>query len=217
MLTTAPHHRSFRSFRAVTIYIVFALVLAAAESSAGAQAVKVRFQVTPTPRRTCGAESLYFCLTFSGRDKITLAEAVKKLPAGYRGVSAADIVRLCASLDVPVHAMRTTFAELNSLETPSILHVNDEHFISFVRLEGDRVLLFDNTIGLLDCSQEWFKQQYQWHGDALVLRSRSALVLSFLQTKRFLFLTAGLFAIICGLYLLPARGRITTRERAGAA
>jgi ABC-type bacteriocin/lantibiotic exporter with double-glycine peptidase domain len=156
-------------------------------------------------RRTCGAEALRFCLLASGRSTPTLAEIQKQMPLGYEGVSAADMAELCRSLGVPARGVRTTLTELARAPTPSILHVDDSHFIVLVGLEGDRVVLFDNTIGLFDCTRDWFRQYYKWRGDALVLGPRTEPLWFFLRSPWSVLLSAGVFLSGCGLYFLLVR------------
>jgi ABC-type bacteriocin/lantibiotic exporter with double-glycine peptidase domain len=162
--------------------------------------VRVPFPV----KRSCAADSLYFCLHVNKAEGVTLAETEKQLPVGYEGVSAADILRASESFGVPAAGLRSNLRELAGLHRPCILHVNDDHFITFVRVDGDRLILFDNTLGLINCSESWFRHQYAWRGDAIVIGTRTPGWLSFLQSEGFLLFSAGVFLTACGVRFLLA-------------
>lgn len=179
--------------------------------------VKVLYRVPVPSRRTCGAESLCFALKVAGHGHIRLAEIEGSLPVGYHGVSAAAVAELCRSRNVPVQAVHTTLSGLNAYPAPAILHVNDSHFVVVVRSVGGRVLLFDNTVGLLDCPRGWFQRRYSWRCEALVLCEAPPVFLSLFQDRRGLLLSAGLFLAACGCYLLPARRPRASAASAGAA
>lgn len=169
--------------------------------------VHVRVDAVSASRRTCAAETLRFCLLLQDRSAPSLAEMEKRLPLGYEGVSAVEMAKLCESADISIRAIQTTLPDLALLASPSILHVEDSHFIVFVRLEGDRLVLFDNMIGLLDCSRKWFHEHYQWRGTALVLGERTTPLWFLLRSPWPVAFSAGLFVTMFGLHLLLARGQ----------
>lgn len=165
----------------------------------------LRVAAVSASRRTCAAETLRFCLLLQGRTAPTLAEIEKHLSVGYQGVSAADMAELCGSVGTPIRAIKTTFEDLKRLSSPSILHVDDSHFVVFVRSDGERLVLFDNMIGLFDCSRDWFHEHYQWRGTALVLGERTSSLWFFFRSPWALSFSAGVFVMMVGLHLLFAR------------
>ncbi len=105
------------------------------------------------------------------------------LPIGYSGVSAAQLAETCQELGVEVHPVRTNLHELATYAAPSILHVNRDHFIALLGRDGARLVVFDNTIGVFDCSETWFRGQYVWEGDTLVVGAVPSRYVSILRAK----------------------------------
>lgn len=199
----APHRFS-RSAQALVSLTILVPVLGGANGVLADEPAHMRVGAVSASRRTCAAETLCFCLLLQGRSAPSLAEMEKQLPIGYEGVSAAEMAKLCESAGVPIRARQTTIPDLALLSSPSILHVEDSHFIVFVRLDGDRLVLFDNMIGLLDCSRGWFRERYQWRGTALVLGERTTPLWFLLRSPWPVAFSAGLFATMLGLHMLLA-------------
>jgi hypothetical protein len=68
-----------------------------------------------------------------------------------------------------VTPIRTNMQELDNCACPLIMHVNDNHFITYLGKKEDRLILFDNGIGLFDCTRGWFTKYYRWDGAAIML------------------------------------------------
>ena len=63
----------------------------------------------------------------------------------------------------PIKAVKTDLDQLLRWNLPAILHVNESHFVAFLGLDGDRLVIFDSSMGLLDCTLGWFRERYQWN------------------------------------------------------
>jgi hypothetical protein len=127
----------------------------------------VRRPVSPRDHQYCGVDSLYIFLKRLGHDQ-SLAEMEENLPPTPRGISVEAIARYCENRDVKVSVVRASLDRLTDGHLPAILLVNDDHFVTVVATDEDRLLVFDNAYGLADCTAEWFMKQYRWDGLAIV-------------------------------------------------
>lgn len=132
-------------------------------------AARVRYRTPPTAQQCCGIDSLYVSLRAAGRVDVPLSVLEKELPLGPRGVSVEAIQASCQTHHVALTVVRTDLAMLRDCVNPVILHVNGDHFISFLGMKEGRLLIFDSTVGLFDCSPEWFSAYYKWDGVALIV------------------------------------------------
>ncbi len=92
----------------------------------------------------------------------------KELAVSAKGVSLEDLQRVCHRRGVHVTTLRTDLHHLRACATPSILHVNENHFVAVLGWEDDRLVLFDNVNGVIECSPEWFFDRYEWDGVVLM-------------------------------------------------
>src|SRR5262249_35131807 len=90
-------------------------------------------------------------------------------PLDPRGTKASDLVKWGREYGLPVEPVRTNLTTLKRWALPAVLHVNGNHYIALVGQEEGRFVVFDNNIGLFDCSAEWFQKRYSWDGVALVV------------------------------------------------
>jgi ABC-type bacteriocin/lantibiotic exporter with double-glycine peptidase domain len=205
MRTPYSNNRISRSFQGPLNLVFLLLSLGNMCEARAEEEARLRVAAVSASRRTCAAEALRFCLLLQGRSLPTLTEIERKLPIGYDGVSAADMADLCESAGIPIRAVKTTLDDLSILSSPSILHVDDRHFIVVVKIEGKRLLLFDNAVGLIDCTRGWFRENYQWSGTALVLGERTSSLWFFFRSPWSLSLSAGVLVMILGIRLLTLR------------
>jgi ABC-type bacteriocin/lantibiotic exporter with double-glycine peptidase domain len=162
-----------------------------------------------TPIQSCGVDCLYVCARVSGGEAVTLKALERDLHLGPQGVSAEGLTQACRSNRVACMAVRLVPERLNWCSNPMVLHVNDTHFISFLGWDQGRLLLFDNQIGLFDCTPGWFTAHYRWDGAAIVVGMPSPPILLMLYGPQ-----AG--SIACGLAALLLLGRWLLWRRTAA-
>jgi len=149
----------------------------AVPASAACQEVRIRgdadFRVLRVflgaDQETCGADTLYLCARLLGREP-SLRQLDRQLPATAKGASLASLADAALASGLPGELIEVDLARLRRWRTPAILFVNDGHFVGFVGTsESGRLLLFDNAIGLVECTPEWFAARYRWRGESLLL------------------------------------------------
>jgi hypothetical protein len=134
-----------------------------------ADGIRVLYRTPPTPVQSCGEDSLYVCLKMIGTKAITLGILEEDLSPGPRGVPLSAIERCCRKHSINCVALRVDKDNAFPHGAPMILHVNGDHFIAVLGQDGDRLRIFDNVVGLYDCTKVWFRQAYRWDGTALVV------------------------------------------------
>lgn len=162
--------RSSRYHRRVVLLTLLAvLVLAGVSRADDAPPYRVRHRFPASNEESCGIDTLYLCAKIQAYEG-SLQRLEEMLPLDKRGVSLASLDEAARSNGVQGELLHTDLARLQRWRLPAILHVNDSHFIGFVgTTEEGLLLLFDNAVGLLDCTPEWFDERYRWGGDALVM------------------------------------------------
>lgn len=153
--------------------VVAAQPVLAAETEAEVDEVRIRYPTPPTAAESCGVDSLYVCARLSGARLPSLPELEGKLPTTRAGVTVAALADVCRQHGVRGWVLHVPPRRLSWCDQPMILHVRNEHFVAFLGWDGDRLLVFDNAVGLLDCSPAWFERQYAWRGVAIVVGSPS--------------------------------------------
>lgn len=146
---------------------LFAVTLPAA--GAERDDYRLRYQVPPTPARACGVDCLYTCLRALGNEGLSLADLEKQLPPGPQGVSLESIRSVCRANGVRATPVRTDLNQLKAITNPVILHVNDSHYLALLGWEDGRMIVFDNVVGVYDCTPERWSSWYEWGGTALIL------------------------------------------------
>lgn len=147
------------------------IALIAGTGRADPPPVEIRHPVPPTARYMCGVDCLYVCLHTVGQKDVTLADLEQWLPGGPHGISFEAITQECRTRGVQTWAIRTDLDTLAKCRNPAILHVQNSHYVVFLGRDGDRYLVFDNSGGVLACTREWFEEQYEWDGAALLIGS----------------------------------------------
>jgi Peptidase C39 family len=104
-----------------------------------------------------------------GEDSRTLRELERDFAYGPKGVSSADLVRTAESLGVSAQGVQFRPTELGYFGNPMILHVNTDHYVAVVGAGTKGLLVFDNRVGLIDCSPHAFAKIYNWNGTAIIL------------------------------------------------
>jgi hypothetical protein len=223
MLESVTGQRRTRPIRAIVSWAILLISLLTHGGARAEEAFRARLKIRPSSHRTCGAETLFFCLSLSSFvQNATLVELEKGLPVGFEGVSMSELIGAGERLSVPIRSVRTTLRDLDGLGVPAVLHVNGNHFIAFVRFEQDRVLLFDNRFGLFDCTPEWFDKHYTWRGDCLLIGEPRGRMQVMMHTGTLAFLSVGTLLFSWGLVFLLDAGPLnlvcnTTVDSGGAA
>jgi hypothetical protein len=170
--------RTPRAVIVLALGLEISLVLAArpilaAETEADVDGVRIRYRTPPTAEECCGVDSLYICARVAGARLPSLPELESKLPATRLGVSVAALADVCREHGVAGWVLRLPPPRLSWCDQPMILHVRNGHYVAFLGWDGDRLLVFDNAVGLFDCSPAWFERQCEWRGVAIAVGSPS--------------------------------------------
>ncbi len=156
--------------RSSTVGLCAAFLLAAQQLRAEEPAARVRYPLAPSGRQYCGVDGLYVGLRASGQaPDVSLAQIEADTPLGPSGVSLDSLVETARKHRVSATVIRTDLARVAKWGNPALLHVRGQHYVTLLGMDGDRLLVFDNAIGLFDCTPEWFDERYKWEGIALVL------------------------------------------------
>jgi prepilin-type N-terminal cleavage/methylation domain-containing protein/prepilin-type processing-associated H-X9-DG protein len=132
----------------------------------------------------------------------------RQLPPGPLGVSLDALSEACRSVSVYSTALRMSPAKVRYLGNPMILHVNGSHYIAVLGEEGDRLLIFDNSAGLVDCTRDFFSTQYQWDGVALTVGFPSPHLAAKLYGPRVIAIVLVAFMGIVALKFNPFRKKM---------
>jgi hypothetical protein len=179
--------------------------------SASEEEVRVRYRVPRSTRQTCGVDSLFVCLKTSGQaEGLRLANLAEDLPLSPNGLSVEDLVRAANRCSVSTTAVWFSSTTPCEWHCDMILHVNDNHFIVWHGIDAGRYVLFDSSIGLLDCSPEWFAKRYRWNGFALVVGSPSVSLAVGLYGPAIALVVIGLLAILLSIHRLWFRSSSRT-------
>ena len=191
---------------AITLAVVLLAVAAHPAAAEQPEDFRLRYQTPRTPAQSCGVDSLYVCARSSGATTLSLANLERDLPLGPHGVTVESLTSACRTHGVSAAAVRLAPERLRWCSSPMLLHVNDDHFISFFGWDEGRLLLFDNQIGLFDCTLEWFDTHYRWDGAALLVGTPSPAVLLLLYGPTFAAGACGVGALLLlGWYFLGKR------------
>lgn len=124
------------------------------------QPVHVRTHTPAASPQYCGIDSLYVGLLASGKSSVQLRQLEGDMPLGADGVDVEKVLEETRKNGVMATAVQADLEQLSRWKSPAILHVQNKHFITFLGIEGDRVVLFDNAVGVLDCSTDFFSYRY---------------------------------------------------------
>lgn len=106
---------------------------------------------------------------------LSLSEAERAI-ASDQGLSIADIVELVEGLGYRAHPVRIDLLELDRVDHPAIVYIERDgqqafrHFAVFDRLDGQRVVLLDPSLGNRRVTIETFMRQ--WQGHAIFISER---------------------------------------------
>ncbi len=173
--------------------------------------MNVRYRTPRESQLTCGIDSAYVALALAGAHDISLPELERRFPPGSNGWSLDDLAGACRDGGVSTHIVRAELDQLVSWGNPAVLHVRGAHYITYLGSEDGRLLIFDNSVGLIDCTRDWFAAAYTWDGIAVVVGTPSPRMLLALRWR------AGIAAacVLGGLGILLAlhwhRPRLSTR------
>jgi len=159
----------------------------------------------------CGIDSLYVCCRQADPafavELIGLEQKAKRVPGG---VSAAELVRVARQFDVEVEAVQTSLETLLFWGEPTVLHVNDSHFVALLGTDASRLLIFDPAIGLFDCTKDTFLHRYDWSGVGLVVGGIPPASVRFFASS--LFVPCVLFSMVFVYVVARVRQTVMRRE-----
>jgi hypothetical protein len=84
-------------------------------------------------------------------------------------VSLDALVKCCRCKGVYSNPVRVKSVRVPDLGRPAILAVSGSHYIALLGTDGDRLIFFDNSVGLVESTQDWFAEHYHWDGVALIV------------------------------------------------
>lgn len=177
---------------------------------AGEKTFHLRYRVPPTPSVSCGIDCLYVGLRLSGKEDVTLAFLEKELPLGPHGISVEAMAESGRRRNVTVTTIRTSLDAIAGCGNPTVLHVNSNHFVVLLGSEDGRLVLFDNGVGLFDCTPDYFLARYKWEGVALVFGPLPPSILLSLHGPALALLFGGL---TCFCLVLRSAGSNTQKGR----
>jgi LPXTG-motif cell wall-anchored protein len=162
-----------RSAEIVILGITWLLVFGLQSVLAAEEDFQLVYAVAPTPERCCGMDSLYVCLGLVEPGRVKLKALEEELSPGPKGLSVEELSVACRARGISVMAVRTDLEKLKRLQNPMILHVGQSHFIAFLGFKEGKLLIFDNSTGLFECTPELFNRVYSWQGVALIIGTPS--------------------------------------------
>jgi ABC-type bacteriocin/lantibiotic exporter with double-glycine peptidase domain len=118
-------------------------------------------------RQSCGADSLFVCFQRLGVNS-DLGALDTELRYSVDGTNLQLIADAASRRNVVVTPVSAGIDHLIGWQMPAVLHVGEAHFIAFLGGRGDRIVVFDNALGVLECSREWFATRYKYAGIALL-------------------------------------------------
>lgn len=127
------------------------------------------YKAPGTSQQACGVDSLYVCLRTLGVADVDLLTLENELQVGPKGVSFAALATACEKRSVKATAVRLNPNDLRDFGQPMILHVGGIHYVSLLCVHGDELFVFDNQVGLIRCTKNWFSKSYKWDGTALII------------------------------------------------
>jgi ABC-type bacteriocin/lantibiotic exporter with double-glycine peptidase domain len=127
------------------------------------------------------------------------------LPTTRDGVSAAQIVEAGGKLGLRVEPLHLDLSALEVLQKPAILHVDGSHFIAVLRFTDGHLVVFDNTIGLFECTPAWFHSHYQWNGLALVFGELRHAWFQLFRWPTILPFAASILCLVCVIIMVKRR------------
>ena len=94
----------------------------------------------------CGLACLSMALDHWG-DSVDLRELRRRFPIALRGAKLRDLIACAAELHLGARALRLEVEELASLQTPSILHWDLNHYVVLARVRGGKAVILDPAVG----------------------------------------------------------------------
>ncbi len=176
-------------------------VLASLVCVAGARAddlppFRIRHRIPHNSDLYCGIDSLYVGLCGSGVQTVSLRQLEADIPVGPEGVSIEALAAASRKNGIAATVVRTDLARISGWDNRMVLHVQGRHFITLTGTEEGRLIVFDNSVGLIDCTPEWFAEHYRWNGVALVLGPPPPSVALRKWGPGFAVVVAGLLALV---------------------
>jgi hypothetical protein len=141
-----------------------ALVLAGATALAAVASPAVGWLAGPPPRveakvvaaadaslrsrSLCGIDALYGLIRLAEADRISYLRLLRLVRPGHMGTDLATLERVAETLDLPVAVVDAGSFALPP--SPSIVHLDGDHFVLIAQAARGRVQVFDPGIGIVD-------------------------------------------------------------------
>ena len=129
--------------------------------------------VDPAPMfeaKTCGPDTLFVVTKQAGFD-ISLDDIRKNITLTRSGCTFKDISSCLDQLGINHSSRRISIGQMASWAPPSVLHVNESHFVGYLgpAADGNGIMVFDNRTGVLRLTTTEFQRRYDWDGSAIIL------------------------------------------------
>lgn len=130
---------------------------------------RVRRTFPASNHESCGVDTLYLCAKITGF-QLSLRHLDETVPRVGKGVSLAALADAVRANGISGKLATADLSRLCRWQSPAIMYINANHFVGFLGTTDDgRLLVFDNSVGLIECTIEWFNRRYPWGGEVLVL------------------------------------------------
>lgn len=178
------------------------------ESATDPRPYRVVLNTPAAPVLACAADSVFVSIRTIASTGPNLDEIANTLPSTVQGISVDDIVRFCRAKSFPAMALKTNLRGLQLIGAPTILFVNRRHFIVYLGDTMGQMKIFDNALGLIECTSEWFSKAYAWDGTSIVIGQLPLSIAVQLHWREIAYAVV----ILC-VCLLLVRWRLGTRQR----
>ncbi len=178
----------------------------------------VSYNGFPSPDLYCGVDCLYVMCRSNDEFTASLSELEARCLVSRDGVSAENLIEAAKHFGVDLVGATMTMGDLVGWNLPSLLHVDDGHYIVFISYDDDRMKLFDPSIGTIECSRREFDSRYRWEGVALIETGKRSSVRKLFESQNvFLAGLLGLVAWIATIVVSSFRRRNATSMASGSA
>jgi ATP-binding cassette subfamily B protein RaxB len=102
--------------------------------------------ILQTEAAECGLACLAMCASWYGYDT-DLRALRNRFSLSLKGLNLKTLIDIAASLGLSGRPLRLEIDELSQLKLPCILHWDLRHFVVLTRMEGDKAIIHDPSIG----------------------------------------------------------------------
>lgn len=106
-----------------------------------------------TENSECGLACLVMIASYYGY-KTDLARLRSKYKISLRGVTAEYLIQVATRINLQCEAHRVEMYSLDSVQTPAILHWDQQHFVVLKKVHRKGITIHDPKMGVVDVSPE---------------------------------------------------------------